>query len=49
MSNDCPTFAEIAEENIRQFREKPITYNDVKDEQDWYPEDEIPYQTEDKP
>jgi len=25
VSNDCPTFAEIAEENIRQYRKKPIT------------------------
>jgi hypothetical protein len=24
VSNDCPTFAEIAEENIRQYREKPV-------------------------
>ena len=23
MSSDCPTFAEIAEENIRQYRKKP--------------------------
>jgi hypothetical protein len=25
MSSDNPTFAEIAEENIRQYRKKPIT------------------------
>jgi hypothetical protein len=24
MSSDNPTFAEIAEENIRQYREKPV-------------------------
>jgi hypothetical protein len=24
MSNDNPTFAEIAEENIRQYRKKPV-------------------------
>ena len=28
VSNDCPTFAEIAEENIRQYRKKPITEED---------------------
>jgi hypothetical protein len=25
MSNDFPTFAQIAEENIRQYRKKPVT------------------------
>jgi hypothetical protein len=25
MSSDNPTFAEIAEENIRQYRKKPMT------------------------
>jgi hypothetical protein len=25
MSTDNPTFAEIAEENIRQYRKKPVT------------------------
>ena len=36
MSNDCPTFAEIAEDNIRQYRKKPITYEDVKDDPYYY-------------
>jgi hypothetical protein len=31
MSNDNPTFAEIAEENIRQYRRKPGDDNNEKE------------------
>jgi hypothetical protein len=32
MSSDNPTFAEIAEENIRQYREKPSLTKEELDE-----------------